>query len=1075
MANKFVAWLTGTGPSAPAQKFSTGDTRQYSMAEWLSSGFGSGDSTSREAALKVPAVLRGRNMIANIATLPLRLLDTTRKPVREALFEQFDPQVPNVVHLSMTVEDLLMDAVAWWVVTDRELSGFPRAVRHVDSRRVTVVPPKGYNNPLPSGLDPSSVVWVDGKPFDGRNMIRFDSPNPPLLVAGRRAIKRAVLLEDAAAMYAEDPRALDYFTPADGAAGLEDDEVRSILSSWIAARKKRSTGYVPETLKYNTVQAPNPQELQLVGLMERAALDIANAIGVDPEDLGISTTSRTYQNATDRRQDRVNDVLSGYMRAITDRLSMADVTRGGYRAYFDLDDYMRADPTTRWAVNKTAFEIGATDIAEIREREDWVERPELGVTEDTTKGVDGPVEAREIAELIQKIYLGVGKVLTADEARAIANRAGAGLVGPLPVDAAATVTASDDSEQVVLSATGGSMEKVEFSDTEGIDSRVSLRFDTISDDTTFAVKADRRTITGTAMLYGVEADNGSGKFTFARGSLNWNKAQVSRVKFLRDHNWSSLLGAATILNDLGDRVEATFKVARGAAGDQALAEAEDGALDGLSVGIDILEWEESPSGGFHVTKARLNEVSLTPRPAFDDARLTKVTASKKDTITVEETVTEEITPDVPAIDVDAVVAAALSKHDEATEARINEAVSAALSKVTPVAVVEAPVVEPKEEVTLSVESEKPAVVNPVRDLPSASFEVAEKSAYRFDRAGRFSKGEHEFSTDLAEMLKRGDSTGENTEFGKRVMEHIRESFAVTSTGVASLNPAINRPDLYVNPPGNRTPLWDLINKGDLPNGLQPFTLPKFATGTGLVAAHVEGTEPTPGAFTTTSQTITPSALSGKVQVSREVFDMGGNPAISNLIWDRMVRVYSESLEAAAATHVGTLTAAADITLAGGAGTDAAVIASLQSGIVGLNFAPAYDFSAFAVERVLYAKLANLLSSDGRPVFPALGASNSNGTVGNLFQSLNINGLRGIPVGALASTPAALNSSWIFDPSTIHGYATAPQRLEFAGSTGAAGTVYGPVQGVDLALFGYSAFANTDIGGVRQVTFDSDLA
>ncbi|MEJ1087047.1 hypothetical protein WDU99_01805 [Microbacterium sp. Mu-80] len=34
-----------------------------------------------------------------------------------------------------------------------------------------------------------------------------------------------------------------------------------------------------------------------------------------------------------------------------------------------------------------------------------------------------------MAELIQKIYLGVGKVITADEARAIANRAGADLSG----------------------------------------------------------------------------------------------------------------------------------------------------------------------------------------------------------------------------------------------------------------------------------------------------------------------------------------------------------------------------------------------------------------------------------------------------------------------------------------------------------------------------------------------------------------------------------------------------------------------------------------------------------------------
>ncbi|HNH95903.1 MAG TPA: phage portal protein [Microthrixaceae bacterium] len=40
--------------------------------------------------------------------------------------------------------------------------------------------------------------------------------------------------------------------------------------------------------------------------------------------------------------------------------------------------------------------------------------------------------AKALAEIIQKIYLGVGKVITSDEARTIVNQAGAGLRGSLP-------------------------------------------------------------------------------------------------------------------------------------------------------------------------------------------------------------------------------------------------------------------------------------------------------------------------------------------------------------------------------------------------------------------------------------------------------------------------------------------------------------------------------------------------------------------------------------------------------------------------------------------------------------------
>jgi HK97 family phage portal protein len=52
-------------------------------------------------------------------------------------------------------------------------------------------------------------------------------------------------------------------------------------------------------------------------------------------------------------------------------------------------------------------------------------------------------DPRAVAELIQKIYLGVGVVLSSDEARAIANKAGAGLVGPLTGNGVEPASSSD--------------------------------------------------------------------------------------------------------------------------------------------------------------------------------------------------------------------------------------------------------------------------------------------------------------------------------------------------------------------------------------------------------------------------------------------------------------------------------------------------------------------------------------------------------------------------------------------------------------------------------------------------------
>ena len=61
----------------------------------------------------------------------------------------------------------------------------------------------------------------------------------------------------------------------------------------------------------------------------------------------MSTTSRTYQNSEQRRQDLLDFTLSAYMKAVEQRLSMADVTPRGYRAKFNLDSFLRGDTKGR--------------------------------------------------------------------------------------------------------------------------------------------------------------------------------------------------------------------------------------------------------------------------------------------------------------------------------------------------------------------------------------------------------------------------------------------------------------------------------------------------------------------------------------------------------------------------------------------------------------------------------------------------------------------------------------------------------------------------------------------------------
>jgi len=329
-----------------------------------------GGVLDRAQALTVPAVLRGRNMICSVSTLPLQAVDEQHNVIARPLFRQIDPNTANVVVMAQTVEDLLFEGVAWWRVVGFGVDGYPSRCVRYSPDQVSLQAPSSYQRGyLPSGLATVGVVWMEGHPVPYDEVIRFDSPNPALMTAGGDAISRAIALSQAAKLYANSPRRRGYFRPADGVDPADDDAIMEMLEAWEQGASRRVDGYIPASLEYNAIQDSTPAELQLVQMQQRASLDIANALGIDPEDLGISTTSRTYQNATDRRMDRVNDTLAPYMRAITDRLGMPDVTPDGQLVRFYLDDYLKADPKTRAEVQQIHHAMGATDAAEIRDQE----------------------------------------------------------------------------------------------------------------------------------------------------------------------------------------------------------------------------------------------------------------------------------------------------------------------------------------------------------------------------------------------------------------------------------------------------------------------------------------------------------------------------------------------------------------------------------------------------------------------------------------------------------------------------------------------------------------------------------
>jgi HK97 family phage portal protein len=184
------------------------------------------------------------------------------------------------------------------------------------------------------------------------------------LTAGARAIRTCLRLESSAAKYAEGAPPVDWFESDEPI-----DDPQELVSDWATARRTNTTGFVPWGVRYKR-DGWTPEQLQMAEARNHAVLQIANLAGVDPEELGVSTTSRTYANQFDRRKAFLDFTLGPYLTAIEQTLSGPNVTPRGYRARFDLDAFLRSDPLGRYQAYEVGLRVGALTAPEIREAED---------------------------------------------------------------------------------------------------------------------------------------------------------------------------------------------------------------------------------------------------------------------------------------------------------------------------------------------------------------------------------------------------------------------------------------------------------------------------------------------------------------------------------------------------------------------------------------------------------------------------------------------------------------------------------------------------------------------------------
>lgn len=531
------------------------------------------------------------------------------------------------------------------------------------------------------------------------------------------------------------------------------------------------------------------------------------------------------------------------------------------------------------------------------------------------------------------------------------------------------------------------------------DSPVSARFE---------VDEARRTIRGLAVPYGAVATSGGRKFAFTKGTLQWS--DPSRVKILLNHDINKAVGVSTELDDTDEGLYVTARIAKGAAGDEALTMAAEGVWDGLSIGLGQGGKFAARDGINHAVDAPLQEISITPMPSFTDARIQSVAASaaptgKEPAMGDQQTTTEVVTTTAP-------------------EAPDFSAVSDAIR-------------EGFQSLTL-----------PPRETPQggAQFTVTEEAPYRFDGLG----GAHGFTEDIRDSLFSGDSVAR-----QRLETFMAEAFAVTNANVASLNPTQNRPDLYVPNLQFNRPLWEMVSNGGITDRT-PFTIPKFSSATNLTGAHTEGVEPTEATFAATAQTVSPAPVSGKAVLNREVLDAGGNSQVDQIIWNEMVGSYYEGVETKIKNALAATTTP-ETNLA--SAVDEALVDAVQNILTGLQFVRGGNrYTGLALDGSLFGALVNASDTTGRKLLPVNAPANSQGATSATFDRVSIGNLTGRAAWALGSGNTAL--SYLFVPASVYAWMSAPRKFTFEYQ----------VKDVTLAIWGYSAAAVTRDSDVKPIDY-----
>lgn len=296
--------------------------------------FGDLPETTRDAAMRIGAIARARNLVCtSVGKLPLILVENDAPAAEQPYWMTHTADGSSPQHRTLwTVDDLIFSGVSCWWRDNPGKDDETRSRLNMDDWEID--------------HDNRSII-VNGDTVPDNKVILFTGFHEGVLRYGREVIQDTRRLYQIVRERLQNPVPGIDLHQTEGA-DLTDTEIDDLIERWAAARRGENAG-VSYTSRHITAREMGGGDDGKLMIESRnaAAVDAARIIGLHASllDATTPTASLNYETTSGRNEEFVDLDLDLYLEPITARLSLDDVCAPGEKVAFDRGQFTTLTPS----------------------------------------------------------------------------------------------------------------------------------------------------------------------------------------------------------------------------------------------------------------------------------------------------------------------------------------------------------------------------------------------------------------------------------------------------------------------------------------------------------------------------------------------------------------------------------------------------------------------------------------------------------------------------------------------------------------------------------------------------------